>query len=263
MKIMIDRKATQLPLNLISGNKTVRLQKAEQYTKDFFQMLTEKSNGDDVSLRDFQSILRKTSGKNIKIDIMKGTEQPYSIATGPTINENGKIVGYTMFLPQNIKNKISMLKSRIFMHEVFHFFENITNPKYLQRVTTILNKYEKFGQPSELQAFYKNKIHTHTPLAAEDLDNFIRKMPSQKRIDTLQYYRYQLIREINAHKIGNRYEEKMTNFLAWKKGLNIEPNPIFPKEFYFYEKLKLIEKELAKAIRNERLKLRLRKNSMV
>lgn len=251
IEFRINQRTTHLPLKLISGSPEVRIQKAKKLTNECFNSLMKNASVKGISLDTFRNTLRKVSGGKMRIDVMDNMGQLLA-QTGPTVNDDAVIIGHSMLLPVNSKDRLSLFDIEVFMHEAFHFFDSITNPKYMKRICTLLSKYEGLGQPSNIQKFYKDEIYNEGLLKRPDLRWFLKGMQNQKKIDILQYYRYQIIREINAYKAGSEYGRKAHRFMSKINGFDSGPSKVLYEGYQFKQKLALIEDELFRILQEER-----------
>ena len=126
------------------------------------------------------------------------------------------------------------------MHETFHLFSGISNPKHNAR---------PFFDEEE-QKFYRGRIYNNFETKKfgikekskfkKRLQEFLSKRDSEKQINFLQRCRYNLTEEILAFKESEKYGNKSNNMADW---------------LFFEEKLRIIKKTLYKTI------MRVRKNT--
>ncbi|MDE6138531.1 MAG: hypothetical protein K2F57_03585 [Candidatus Gastranaerophilales bacterium] len=147
------------------------------------------------------------------------------------------------------------MTTRIFMHEAFHFFDHLLNPKYNKRITNLINKgYDTYS----IGGFYSQNIYTKKNLTEKMLNDFLKNRPAEECIDSLQYFRQGLKLEYNAYKNTTKYQEMMENY--YKNSTTYHEKPFSYSEYNFPQKIKLIEKKLAEILTTERAKI---KNSVI
>ena len=243
--ITIDSQKTKLPYKIARGSANDRIKKAIQYSDKFFDNIKDTFKKGDISTRTFASVLRKTAGGKVGIDVIESL-QPGAVIY-PSLDANGVFIGHTILLPVNaFSKKISAMSTKTFMHEVFHFFDHLLNPKYNRRTANLINS----GISYEIGPFYTEKVYTKEKLTNKMLDDVLKGLTSQQKIDALQYFRYNLILERNAYQESAKYQRMM------EKALNTgyREETYKGSQYHFDEKIKLIEEKLLRVIQKERAK---------
>lgn len=254
IKLSINTTKSQFPLRIAKGTPQERIQKAISYTDSFFENIKDSFQNGDVNPKRFESILKKTAGGKVGIEVNPSNNRNGILYRN--YEENGEQIGYMMCLPYNaFSHKISKMTTKTFMHEVFHFFDHLLNPKYNKRIQNLINnKYDTYS----IGAFYAQKVYTKENLTLKTLNEFLKNRPPQEQIDCLQYFRQGLILEHNAYKNTTKYQGMMEKH--YQNSINYHETPYTYSQYNFPQKIKLIEKKLAQIITAERAKI---KNSVI
>ena len=249
IKLSINTSKSQFPLRIARGTPQERIQKAVSYTDRFFENIIDCFQNGDVSPKKFESVLKKTAGSKVGIEIDQSSNR--GGITYRNYTENGEQIGYAILLPYNtFSQKISKMTTKTFMHEVFHFFDHLLNPKYNKRIHNLTNSgYNTY----DIGAFYNKNIYTKENLTSKTLNDFLEGRPAQEQIDCLQYFRHGLKLEQNAYTKTAKYQQMMENY--YKDSINYHETPYRYGEYNLPKKIKLIEKKLAQILTTERAKI--------
>lgn len=246
--LTINPRKTQFPLNISKGTPQERIQKAVEYSDRFFDNIKDSFRDGDVSLHKFESILKRTAGGKVGVEVWENPGKN-SAMTCRNYNKDGVQIGYAILLPLNtFSKKISMMSTKTFMHEVFHFFDHLLNPKYNKRIHKIIDS----GTSYDVGQFYSEKVYTKENLTRPMLNAAIKKLTPEQKIDALQFFRYSLMLERNAYKESSKYQKMMENY--HKDCISYREKSYKYGEYKFNEKIKLIEEMLLEIIQKERAK---------
>ncbi len=250
IKLTINTSKSQFPIEIAKGTPQERIQKAIKYTDTFFNNIKDSFHNGDVNPKTFESLLKQTAGNKISIKITQNNINNGGILCR-NYKENGEQIGYAMLLPFNTFSKgISKMTTKTFMHEVFHFFDHILNPKYNKRIHNLINKgYDTYS----IGGFYDKKIYTKDNLSIKTLKKFLKNRPAEEQIDILQFFRYSLKLEQNAYRHTAKYQHMIEDY--YKNSINYHETPYRYGKYKLNIKIKLIEKELAQILNNERVKI--------
>ncbi len=250
LKLSINTTKSQFPLKISKGTPEQRIQKAIEYSDKFFENIKDSFVKGDISAEEFTSIIRKTAGEKIGIETLQSSNNGGMICRN--YNENKEQIGYALFLPFNpYSQKISKMTTKTFMHEIFHFFDHLLNPKYNKRIHNLINKgYDTYS----IGDFYNKKIYTKENLNIKTLNEFLKKRSVEEQIDCLQFFRYSLKLEQNAYKNTTKYQRLIENY--YTNSISYHEPPHRYGKYKFNTKIKILEKMLAKIINTERSKLK-------
>lgn len=224
------------------GSYQQRIEHAKKLNEKFFNTLQERIKEGKISPFDYEKTLKETIPENIKI-IFRTYIQKFLAHDGAyvaaLVNDEEEVDVLEIQIPcrelQNGKTVIDKSDSDTFMHENFHLFAKIANPKHSAR--------SNIGKKSN--KFYYNHIYTcmHDKFGLKEqfkwrkkLKNFLNGNDLDYRINILQNFRYRLLEEKLAYAEGEKYDK---------------PNSVY-KFFYFEEKLDIIKKLLYKTIKKAR-----------
>ena len=237
------------------GTTEQRLQLARLMNLRFYDNLQDGIKNREIKPGTFKNILRSTIGQPIKIVMAESLNQKAGRLLH-SINEKAEAIGYTLELPHTVYYKnIHQSTSLIFLQETQKLFEEVLNPKFFQR---FINMFAKGYNMSEISEFYNANIRKTQKLTGKALDKFLEKKSAREQIETLQFIRYQLIKEKNAC-VGLKDIEKS---IARHTGLKYihDENFYSFKDYDFEGKFALIESRLKRLIQTERVK---NKNSVL
>lgn len=240
---------TSLPLKTFinKGSYEQRLKYAQELNAKFYEKIKTKIVNGFVSAEDYYTTMKEIIPEiNFKIDEYKSSGFFDNVEAQTVIetDENNHATGFSIQLPfamyqcKNIKirNLIPVKNFYLAMHENFHLFAEICLPKHIARQDFNSNRegdlYENLIYASEDKKFDSNeKLHWE-----RTLKKGLESLSLKKRIDFLQTCRYRLI------------EEK----LAWEECKKYSDKNFDNAQFYFDEKIKIIETLLYKQIKKVR-----------
>ena len=256
LKLRIDYPKTYVPLSMAKGSTEQRLHLARLMNLRFFDNLQDSFKAREVKPGTFKKVLRETVGHPIKIDIAESLDPKSGEIRHILLGDKGISRGYSITLPlTDYYKNIHQSTSLIFLQETQKFFEEILNPKFFKRFLTMLGKDYNM---KEITEFYQANIQNTQKLTAKSLDKFLQNKPSTQKIDILQFFRYQLIKEQNNCAGIKGIEGRIAKY----QGLKYNHTEGFYsfKEHDFEEKFALLESRLKHIIQTERTKI---KNSVL
>lgn len=248
----------KLPLDLCRGNTLKRSQLAHRLNRNFFNKINKDFNTKDISPEIFEKRLCEITKNKIECTIADSSEQNYKGACRIFLNEDNQneIAGFSLCIPLNkYDKKVALYDADIFMHESFHFFYEITNPKNLKRnlkaiENNLILKTEEFYKK---YLYSKEKFDKKT-LEKNILPNFLKTLSKPERIDFLQNSRYRLSEEMQAFKDGAKYYDKIQD-----NHLDLISEKIKTENgesYNFKKKINLLNRTLAKELQAQRNELK-------
>lgn len=256
LKFRIDYNKTHLPMSMVKGTTEQRLHLARLMNLRFFDNLQDSFKGYEVKPGTFKKVLRETVGYPIRIDIAESLNPKSGEMHHVLLGDKGIVRGYSIALPLTYYYKnIHQSTSLIFLQETQKFFEEILNPKFFKRFLTMLGKGYNM---KEITDFYQANIHNTQKLTAKSLDKFLQNKSTAQKIDILQFFRYQLLKEQNSCAGIKGIEERIAKYQNLK--YNHSGDFYSFKEHDFEEKFALLESRLKHIIQTERTK---NKNSVL
>lgn len=197
--------------------------------------------------------------KGIIISPLKECDEQ-DLAGGTKIMEKmGMYAGYVMELPVTKSDKLNIKTLPALMHESTHVLDFLLNPKFIRTerefFETPLNKefmtfYEKF--------FYNEAEENIKPedtlnIAKHATSEFVKILPFKMKLIFLKFMRYSMQMEEHAYKQDYHYAK-----ILKKLGKKVDKDDLsdFGRELMFAEKIKIVEKILADAIKEERNKIK-------
>lgn len=240
MRIKVSKNA-KLPLKICKGSVKSRLELARHYNNEFFNSICNKFENNLIDKDIFSQNLSSINNNKIKFNLKDSNSFDSCIGCVEAVfdkkNKN-KIVSYDIYIPISQDNKIGLEDADTFMHETFHYFFSIVNPKHLSRIIEMSKN--KLAEKTE--KFYERHIFArtgdYTGYTKSILRNYMEYFPTDKQIRILQNWRYRLNGELQAYKEGAKYHKRLKQKFSCENG----------KSFYFEEKIKIIEEELAKIL---------------
>lgn len=250
IKFRIDYPKTHVPLSMAKGSTEQRLHLARLMNLRFYDNLQDYIKNKEVKPGTFKKVLRDTVGYPIRIDIAESLNPKSGEMHHVLVSNKGISRGYSIALPMTDYYKnIHQSTSLIFLQETQKFFEEILNPKFFKRFLTLLAKgYDM----KSLTEFYQKNIQGTQKLTAKSLDRFLQNKPASQQIDTLQFFRYQLMKEQNNCAGIKGIEGRIAKY----QGLKYQHSADFYsfKDHDFDEKFALLESRLKHLISSERAK---------
>ena len=252
LKLRIDYPKTYVPLSMAKGSTEQRLHLARLMNLRFFDNLQDSFKAREVKPGTFKKILRETVGHPIKIDIAESLDPKSGEMRHILLGDKGISRGYSIALPlTDYYKNIHQSTSLIFLQETQKFFEEILNPKFFKRFLTMLGKGYNM---KEITEFYQTNIQNTQKLTAKSLDKFLQNKPTAQKIDILQFFRYQLMKEQNSCAGIKGIEGRIAKYQDLK--YNHSGDFYSFKEHDFEEKFALLESRLKHIIQTERTKNR-------
>lgn len=115
-----------------------------------------------------------------------------------------QILTFLIELKTNSRNKLDKKDKNSILHETWHLFETLLNPKYTARNQLFsdleLDKYYSFYE----KYLYPGKNYPKEAISI-NLNSFIKKFNTEKQLHILQSLRYDLIGELNAYTVANNF----------------------------------------------------------
>ena len=256
LKLRIDYPKTYVPLSMAKGSTEQRLHLARLMNLRFFDNLQDSFKAREVKTGTFKKVLRETVGHPIKIDIAESLDPKSGEMRHILLGDKGISRGYSIALPlTDYYKNIHQSTSLIFLQETQKFFEEILNPKFFKRFLTMLGKGYNM---KEITEFYQANIQNTQKLTAKSLDKFLQNKPTAQKIDILQFFRYQLMKEQSSCAGIKGIEGRIAKYQNLK--YNHSGDFYSFKEHDFEEKFALLESRLKHIIQTERTK---NKNSVL
>jgi len=226
---------SQIVRNIVGpkGPVTSGLVKAQVLNAEFYQLANEKIKKGFMTIEELKSILTKYLPHDFHLRFQPFNKNSrndegfyYRIKNLATIGIRAIITNQTGDIS---KYKIEKKDIDILMHETFHFFADISNPKFDARVKSINKPIGKFFEKNIYSRVSKfDKLFNWQKRFENRLNKFLATMPEEKQVNALQFFRYQIINEALAFNESVKY------------GSKINAN----KKYAFEEKYKIIEKIL-------------------
>ena len=251
----------RLPLTQIKGSMQQRFAKSEEYCDKLFQNIIDDFEcGDDVHVIKIKDSFNKVLNKYINIVFEKTNAGESPSAGTISLHGDNRICGYSLTLPMDNKNTISLFSTTSLMHEVRHIFDYLTNPKILTRQVG----YKKSVPETIL---FKTVLTADKDFNKKELTSWLDHCFGPKdiynRINFLQSCRHYFLTEKNAYGRELYYLQK---FITEKKHLDfsllLHPKNEFSHEinrfndflnrFNIDGKIEALNEELAKAIKTVR-----------
>lgn len=244
----------KLPVELCKGAYEQRFDKAQKLTDEFFNKISKKFTTKDIAPDVFTKTVEEILPSKINFQLEKNSKISCEGAVVHCLNpqNTGELNSYKIFLPLNkYDNKISIYDTNVFMHEIFHFFCEIFNPKHLARSVKLaespFRRYDDFFYNEYL---YNKKCTDLEALKNEHLSDVLRVMPQDEKILFLQNARYKLKEELYAW--ANGYKYGIENQKIHKDLISEEIEPSDGKEFKLGEKLGIVNSILKEILNDAR-----------
>lgn len=247
----------KLPLSQCKGTYSQRQDLAKSLNEKFYKNITKEFKQKDISPEIITRGIKRITGGKINFEIIDSTDAPFQGANFLALNKKNSQEAdhYNIFLPLNKYDKsISLNDTSIFMHELFHFFCEISNPKHTRRM---IKAYEK-DLLTKTESFYHKYLYSKTnnnlkDLSKEKLPKFLNKLTTEEKIDFLQNSRYRLKEEKQAYKEGSKYYDRIQDEhleLITEKFSSENGN-----SYNFQEKINILEQQLKEVLINARKSL--------
>ena len=235
---------THLPLKTFmnKGSYEQRLKYAQELNAKFYERIKTKIVDNSVFPKDYYTTLKELI-PGIKFSVKsyekEGLFDSTKAQTIVEVDKYDRATSYTLEIPYtkfDIGEKISIDKFYLAMHENFHLFASICNPKHVTRqdfnskLEAIIYKFQMYNDLENLFGRHEKKSWK------KNLEINMQPLSISEKINFLQNCRYRLL------------EEK----LAWDESKKYATKNINSKHFFFEEKIKIIEKMLYKLINEAR-----------
>ena len=238
--VKVSPNTPQIINNRIKSPITKGLIKAQNLNAEFFSITNKKMQKGYVTVKDLKTALLKFLPQNYKLKIkaLEPGQEGYMISILDEV-----ILGLENDIPniQNLKDaKFGKDKLHLIMHETFHLFKELTEPKFKTRLSS--DKYLIAGATKKF--FYKyvypiipNQTNNNWQKTLEKrLNKYLSTLSSEEeQIDALQRLRYKIIDEALAFNESVKY------------GADVNYN----KEFAFKDKYSIIEKVLIEKFKDK------------
>ncbi len=237
----------KFPLEICKGSCEERLALAKKLNNKFFNKISEKFTTKEISFDVFEKTLQENTPAKIGVSVKDyGNKRGGNTSFKLNDEENG-IEGLLIFLEKGIYNKgIRLLDTDISLHETYHYFSHLANPKHTARTAKMHEK----GLLEKTEKFYSENFYTRKKFNAEELkenlNNFLQQFTPQEQIEFLQNSRYRMTEEYNAFDEGYKYLEKIQDEhpdLICEKIYGREK-----EEYNFLEKFKIAADKLKEII---------------
>ena len=226
------------------GSCQERIKHAQKLNELFYNKLEAKMVEGTIPVEEYKKTLQEVLPENIKFYLKTYIKRLLCIDNAYVsmiINNYDEAEKFEIQIPsrKNLfeKRVINKKDSHLFMHEMFHLFVEMANPKFIARCNFNDTEYN----------FYQNWIYTRnsSKFKLKDrqkwekaLKEYLSYKNLEKQIDFLQNCRYRLL------------EEK----LVYYEGKKFGGNNCMSQDFHFDKKIKIIKKLLYKAIQKARKK---------
>lgn len=233
-----------------SGSVQQRIEYAKNLNAKFYEKLKTKIKYESISVKDYAKVLEEVLPENILAELHIKEKSLFNEYAGRLLidgDEKNGVTNYILVLPYKKfipkKNETEEDAKRILlddmciaMHENFHLFSSICNPKFVTRQLFYSQK-ENYIYKNYMYTNLHNNFNFINKLRWKNgLKGFLKTLSTEDRINFLQNCRYRLTEENIAYQEGAKYGENKFN----------------TKYFYFEEKIKIIEKQLYKTIQEAR-----------
>ena len=244
----------KVPLELSKGTYALRFSKAQKITDEFFNKISLQFTEKDIEPDVFTKTVEDVLPSKINFKIANSTKADCEGAVVHCLNpqNTGEMNSFKIFLPLNkYDNKISIDDTNVFMHEIFHFFCEIFNPKHIAKSVKLnLSTFRRYDDFFYNEYLYNKKCIDIDALKNNLLPEVLDNMPDGEKIIFLQNARYKLKEEVYAWGIGYKYgieNQKIHKDLICEK---IEPSD--GREFKLGEKLEIVNYFLKEILNNAR-----------
>lgn len=236
----------KLPYEICKGSPQERLSLAKQLNNNFFNRISKKFYTKEVEFDVFEKTLKEATPSNIMVDVTD-YGKPGGFTNNTLNNSKDAVEGFVIYLEKaRFGNGIRLLNSDTSLHESFHYFSHLTNPKHTARAAKMHEK----GLSDKTEPFYKENLYTRKNFdkkeLSQKLDAFLKDFTPQDKIDFLQNSRYRMIEEYNAYDEGYRYLDKIQDIHS---DLICEKIDGIDKDYFnFPEKIKIVADKLREVI---------------
>ena len=246
--LKINPKKTFLPLKIAKGTTSERLDRAIKMNDEFHEILKKNFTDGEMSRFRFSKLLQKSAGNKIPVNYYD--EWSTTGEMRHIVDENSVCAGYFTIFPKNINSdKVKSTTMKSLLRITQDFFTEILNPKIFAREISMFNKGENLKAAQE---FFNNEINIIGEINTKKLAKYLKPLSQEEKIDTLQFFRYGLMKEENANQFAKHYMRKL-NRTPYSETKYSE-NAITSNPYKYPDKIKIIETELTKILQQARSK---------
>lgn len=250
----------KLPYTKVQGTFAQRQNNAIKLTEKLYEDLLPKFKKGSATIQDVQESVDKVLGKKVKILVRKNDDRDFTGGCDITYSKFTGAISKTTLDIDSIKNKIRVEELTTIMHEFLHVADQLFHPKYLARNQKMANYglytnkynrfYDNFLYNIEMPEGKKDKAYIIRQVRNK-VHNFLRRMPTEDKIDYLQDARYSLLSEHYAYQMQAKIAKRLN-----KKHIPIDKRDLVKenKNFMFQEKIDLLKQMAFEIIKKERQK---------
>ncbi len=238
------KNSVRIPLKdfIGKGSYQERIEHAKKLNARFYQAIQAKMLDGVLPVDEYKNTLKEVLPEGIKINFKTyikrflGHDDAY---VSMIINNYDEVEKFEIQIPSrknaNGERMIEKRDDKLSMHETFHMFFEMANPKHVVRCDFNDTEYSFY------QDWIYNRDYSKFNLKKRmkwkrGLKEFLAPRKIEKQIDFLQNCRYRLLEEKLAYLEGEKYGK----------------DNCMSEAFHFDEKLKIVEKLLYKAIKDAR-----------
>ena len=228
--------SVKLPYSVSRGSVQKRYELAETMLQSFYESVLPKfSRRRGVRTSELTwDLFNALPDKNINFRILRSKNIVNS--TMDTIYDNNRIPKrHDIIIKGSPTDNCTKKDMNALFHEVWHFVEMISNPKFIARTYSFNEK-----DFDKLFGFYEKIFYSESAASfkflKENLDKFIKCKKPLEKINILQELRYEIISEINAFTHAHK----------------LAPDIDYVSEYKLKEKLEFITDELKLLFRDAR-----------
>lgn len=231
-----------------------RIKFAQKLNERLFQKIADKFEHNRIIPDNFESGLMDVLPKNVNISI-QNNQGCMGRTTFLAESSTNRLSGVKIELPINSERQISIYDTDTLMHEAFHLFAGMSNPKHIARSAKIHNS----GTADIQNKFYNKYLYSEEnklkkSSLGKKIDDFMKNFTNEEKIDFLQNCRYRLTEEKYAYKEGNKYLYKIQNL---HKNNICEPIcGTYLPQYHFSEKINLLNEKLKQVLLDTRTELK-------
>lgn len=248
MKLIITQASTHLPLKAAKGSAKARIQKAQEMNAQLYEKMKGAFHYGEISPGILKTMIQQITGKKINIKTVPINSPKSKIALSAT--RKCSISGYEIYTSANPTTaRIPQEYTGSILSKTFELFTRILNPKINTRTIKFINSYNPQNWNGVI-----SQIHSPKSLNKAAISKILNSAETpEEKIDILQITRNQLRIQINGHKEGDKYQQKLNS--TFKRYNSKYKDQVHYDRFELEEKLKLIEEILAETLKEERAKL--------
>lgn len=217
------RSTAKLPLKHFMGKGSCdkRMRYARKLNHDFFEKIKPELKTGEISPVLYRKVLKSLIPEKINVHISPLSEvmSAHGAKGAVTMIGDDEFTGFKISLPYiksfGKRNKNAKIPTRIIstmMHENYHLFSGISNPKYLARCN--------FKDLREFKVYEENLYgKTKGQFGVKKIINimkYLKTISIEERINFLQNCRYRLTDEHNAFAEGARYSMGKYNYVPFE-----------------------------------------------